>query len=45
MDQTDFFLGSQEKSNREGLIAYMGNDVWGVKWRNWKLHLRKDDHV
>ena len=32
VDQTDFLLGKQEKSNREGLIVYMGNDIWGVKW-------------
>jgi len=38
VEQTDFLLGKQEKSNREGLIVYMGNDVWGVKWRNWKVN-------
>ena len=32
-DQTDFFLGKQEKSGREGVIVYMGNDIFGVKWR------------
>jgi arylsulfatase len=40
VDQTDFFLGKQENSNREGLIVYMGNDIWGVKWRNWKVNLK-----
>jgi arylsulfatase len=45
VDQTDFFLGKQEKSNREGLIVYMGNDVFGVKWRNWKLHLKEQDNI
>jgi arylsulfatase A-like enzyme len=38
VDQTDFFLGKQEKSNREGFIVYMGTDIFGVKWRNWKLN-------
>ncbi|UCD88423.1 MAG: sulfatase-like hydrolase/transferase [Desulfobacterales bacterium] len=33
VDQTDFFLGKQEKSNREGIILYVGNDLFGVKWR------------
>jgi arylsulfatase len=28
--QTDFLLGNQEKSNREGMIVYMGYDVWGL---------------
>ena len=45
VDQTDFLLGKQEKSNREGLIVYMGSDVWGVKWRNWKLHLKDQDNI
>jgi len=45
IDQTDFLTGEQEKSNREGLIVYMGNDVWGVKWRNWKLHLKEQDNI
>lgn len=38
IDQTDFFMGKQEKSNREGFIVYMGTDIFGVKWRNWKLN-------
>ena len=45
VDQTDFLMGKQEKSNREGVIVYMGNDVWGVKWRNWKLHLKEQDNI
>jgi len=45
VDQTDFFLGKQEKSNREGLIVYMGNDIWGVKWRNWKVNLKEQETV
>ena len=45
VDQTDFFLGKQENSNREGLIVYMGNDIWGVKWRNWKVNLKEQETV
>lgn len=45
VDQTDFFLGSQEKSNREGVIVYMGNDIFGVKWRDWKVNLKELDSV
>ncbi len=45
VDQTDFFTGKQKKSNREGSIIYMGNDVWGVKWRNWKIHLKEQDTI
>lgn len=45
VDQTDFLMGKQEKSNREGLIVYMGNDVWGVKWQNWKVNFKEQDNI
>ena len=39
VDQLDFFTGAQSRSNREGFIVYNNDDVYGYKWRNWKLHL------
>jgi arylsulfatase A-like enzyme len=39
VDQMDFFLGKQEKSNREGFAAYVSDRLTAVKWRNWKMHL------
>ena len=39
VDQLDFFLGKQEKSNREGFPAYVADRLSAVKWRNWKMHL------
>jgi arylsulfatase len=45
VDQTDFFLGQQANSDREGIIVYMGNDVWGVKWRNWKINFKEQETV
>jgi arylsulfatase len=41
IDMSDFLLGKTEKSGREGFIVYMGNDVFGVKWRDWKLHFKE----
>jgi arylsulfatase len=41
IDMTDFLLGKQDKSGREGFVIYMGNDVFGVKWRDWKLHFQE----
>src|SRR5207302_554300 len=38
VDQADFFLGKQEKSNREGFPCYVGDTLYAVKWRNWKVH-------
>ncbi len=37
VDQLEFFKGKQKKSNRDGLIVYVGNELFGVKWRNWKM--------
>jgi arylsulfatase len=37
VDQGNFLQGKQAKSNREGFVVYVGNDIYGVKWRNWKM--------
>ena len=39
VEQLDFFTGKQDKSNLEGFIIYNNDDVYGYKWRNWKMHL------
>ena len=39
VDQSDFLLGRQETSNREGFPAYVADRLSAVKWRNWKAHL------
>lgn len=41
IDMSGFFLGTDEKSGRDGFVVYMGNDVFGVKWRDWKLHFKE----
>ena len=41
VDQSQFFLGRQEKSNRDGFVVYVGNDIFGVKWQNWKMMTKK----
>ena len=43
VDQSKFFLGKQEKSNRDGFIVYVGNDIFGIKWRNWKMMFKEYD--
>jgi arylsulfatase len=37
VDQGDFLRGRTEQSAREGFVVYVGNDIFGVKWRNWKV--------
>ena len=39
IDQTDFVLGKQDKSNRDYAIFFHGDDLLAVKWRNFKVHL------
>lgn len=45
VDQSPFFFGKQKQSNRDGLIVYMGEQVYGVKWKNWKLHFKELETV
>ena len=43
LDMSEFMLGNTDKSGRDGIIVYMGNDVFGVKWRDWKLHFKEQN--
>jgi arylsulfatase len=38
INQTDFLLGRQKKSNREYVVTYVGDQVFAVKWRSLKVH-------
>ncbi|WNC72067.1 sulfatase-like hydrolase/transferase [Thalassotalea psychrophila] len=45
VNQSNFFMGKSEKSARESMVIYIGNELFGVKWRNWKLLLKEiDEH-
>lgn len=37
VDQSSFFTGKTEKSARDSIIVYVGEEIFGVKWRNWKM--------
>jgi arylsulfatase A-like enzyme len=39
VDQRAFFEGKQADSNRDGFLYWMGNELYGVKWRNFKMVL------
>lgn len=39
VDQLDFFMGRQEKSNREHVLLFLGQKLMAVKWRNYKVHM------
>ncbi len=36
-DQSAFLTGQTEKSARDGFIIYVGSELFGIKWRNWKM--------
>lgn len=38
IDQTKFFFGQQDSSNREHVMIFHGKDLLAVKWRNYKVH-------
>lgn len=39
VDQLDFLLGRQPRSNREGFVYYIKSEMRAVKWRDWKMHM------
>jgi arylsulfatase len=42
-DQLDFFIAKKDTSNRDHVIVYVGNEIWGVKWKNWKMMSKEFD--
>ncbi len=38
VDQGPFLFGRQDKSQRDGFLFHIKNDLRAVKWRDWKLH-------
>jgi len=45
IDQSEFFRGKQKDSNREGLIVYQGDKIYGVKWGDWKVLFKENDTI
>jgi arylsulfatase len=39
VDQLDWLTGKGERSGRDGYVYWMGPEIYGVKWRNFKLVL------
>ncbi|HEU4430984.1 MAG TPA: arylsulfatase, partial [Myxococcota bacterium] len=38
VDQGAFFTGKQEKSNRESLLTFIGEELAAVRWRQYRLY-------
>ena len=43
LDMSEFIIGQQQTSGRDGFIVYMGNDIFAVKWKDWKLHFKEQN--
>ena len=43
VDQSDFFMGKSKKSARDSMVIYLTNELFGAKWRNWKILLKELD--
>ena len=41
IDQADFFLGKQEKSNRNSLITFVGDRIAAVRWNQFRVYPMK----
>jgi arylsulfatase len=41
VEQTDFLTGTATKSNRESVVIYVGSELYGVKWRDWKMMVKE----
>ena len=40
VDQSAFLLGAREDSNRDHVLLYVGDDLFSVKWKSFKIHLK-----
>lgn len=45
VDQRAFFEGKQEHSNREGFPFWMGETLFGVKWKNFKVIFQQQKYL
>ena len=43
VDQLDFLTGKKDQSNREHVIIYVGSELYGIKWRNYKMMNKEID--
>jgi arylsulfatase len=41
VDQSAFFTGKQDKSKRESLITFIGEEIVAVRWRQYRIYPRQ----
>jgi len=45
VDQSTFLLGENEKSDRDHILYFVGDDLFTVKWRTFKIHLKTTENL
>jgi len=45
VDQLDFFTGKTQQSSRESVVIYVGKELYGVKWRDWKMMVKESSTI
>ncbi len=44
VDQSAFFLGEQEGSNRESCMVWLKDELHAVKWKDFKINFKRQQH-
>ena len=44
VDQSAFFLGKKETSNRESCIVWLKDELHAVKWKDFKINFKRQQH-
>jgi arylsulfatase len=43
-DQTPFFLGKQKSSNREDCMVWLNEELHAIKWKDFKINFKRQQH-
>jgi len=43
-DQGEFFLGKQAASNREACMVWLKDELHAVKWKDFKINFKRQQH-
>jgi arylsulfatase len=44
VDQSPFFLGQQKTSNRESCMVWLKDELHAVKWKDFKINFKRQQH-
>ncbi|TKI07203.1 arylsulfatase [Martelella alba] len=44
IDQSAFFLNQQENSNREACMVWLNDELHAVKWKDFKINFKRQQH-